>query len=477
MAKFLTRFNAIVELEESPSLDQGEGDSLENDLILLPEENNLVLTVTEDQYIRLLSAAMNGAQVTYPDDYLNVIYPLIKAGKLDFCQTMADCITDPNSPAYAALQAMLNEAIAEALRDAAQSQSNTNLAAGTNPECDYDTLFGQCLQLVEYLNGVNEDAFQKFEAQTNVLDFAADVIGDVTGVDEVSMDAILAWAAFLQEGIYENYEAQITQAYLEERACEIFCLAIENGCVINPDTLWTVWADRLSATVTIGSLLSEALTFLVTGTWIGEEIADVMFFSQLAFRSLFGRFIGLAAYYDLLIRLRVYSNDPNPDWAVLCEDCEPFCVTYDFTIDDAGFEPAIINTGSSPATIPAAQYETAQGWTSYGVPVGAINPRYAVRIYRDSIPVNAKFLDIEATNTVARTIGIYISTVDSNGDVVEQIFGDEGFSFDTGDITYRVNLPNHTPAAGYRVDLRDLTNEMRVSWISTAYTFCGEEIT
>lgn len=310
----------------SPPLLAGNGDSLDNDLILSDEVQSLVLQVTANEYTQILSALLNGAYTTYPENYQQVIYPLLKAGKMSFCDEMLWCIENNGQIANAILS--LTRDYLDS-REFAQSFNDTDLAESSNPTCDYDILWGQCLQLVQYLDQINRDVLEVIEVAFNGYESAAEILGDITGIDESSLDAVFTWIVRIQDNIAENYDAQITQAYIESVACEIFCKAKLNNCRIEPDTLWTVFADRLSATVTIESLLVNSLNYLVQGQWVGTEIADFMFFSQLAFRSQLGKYLTIIGYQDLNQRLIIYGNDPSSDWTVICDCSQTLTINYD----------------------------------------------------------------------------------------------------------------------------------------------------
>jgi len=312
------------------SLDTIEVPYLNDWASLDPSEKVRVsLLLSLDEWVILASSIDVGRDVGFSEES-DAVWDLWSRvlASLDFCQDVADCILDPNSPAYDAV-AQLAYAVAEdAIRAYAQSLNNANLAGNSNPDCDKDILFGQCLQLVEYLNQVNIDILEIFEVLTNPIEIGAQVIGQVTGLDEASVDALIGWVAFVQQNIEDNYLAQITQQYLEERACEIFCLALNNDCILDPDTLYTIWQDRLNSQVTIDGLIKDSLNYLISGIWTGTEIADFMFYSQLAFRSQAGKIIEEFAYNDIDFRLKGYSNDPDPDWQFLCTSCE-----WEYTID------------------------------------------------------------------------------------------------------------------------------------------------
>lgn len=350
MSQSLIYYKRELENTVNESLIVGaDGDSLFNDLVLSDTNNNLVLQVTAEQYCKLLSAALNGCYRTYPENPLGVLYPLIKAGKLEFCAQVINCIQNDEDTRNALLSLLNGTTFSESVNNG-QSQNGVDIANSDtyNPTCDLDILYGQTRQLVDYLDAINTDILEILEVATNLLDFAASVVGDVTLIDETSIDAILSWVSYMQDNIAENYAAQVTQTYLEECACDIFCLAKDNGCEITPNLLFNYWNDRLSGSLSIGGLLVNSLVYLVGGTWIGTEIADFMFLSQLALRSQAGQVLDFSAYFDIQTRLEIYSNDPNSDWSTLC-NC-PTVLNETVTYDGTGWTDYTVPEGSIDAT-------------------------------------------------------------------------------------------------------------------------------
>lgn len=336
MANFLTYFKSqTIDIPGIPTLDDGDGDSLSNDLQLESGENVLVLIVTEQQYSQLLSSAFNGVITTYPEDYINVIYPLIKAGKVMLCDAIIDCINDSESGVMDAINNLLPTSSEQGGRDNGQSQSEFELGGGNNPTCDLDAWWAGCLQLVQYLNRVNEDALEIFEASSNVFELFAEVVGDITGIDETSIDAALEWIEFMQNSIIDDYLSQYTSEYEEEVACDLFCLAITN-CKLTPTLIFDYFRDRLSGSVTYDSLINSMLQFIFTGSWSGTQIVDAFMCSQIFFRAGLGVFFGRVAWNDIDLRVRLGFNDANNDWETLCDECQ-WTSTLDFTVDDYGF--------------------------------------------------------------------------------------------------------------------------------------------
>lgn len=304
--------------------------------------NFYVLNVTNDERTKLWSGLLAGLDLLYPDEFLdlsqlwlqmteypNTFPPATGACSVDLCQLIIDCINDPGSELSSVITNLIQNNTLESSRDYGQSQNNSDMSSDVNPTCDLDILFGQAMQLVDYLDQQNTDFFEILEASTNFYDFLADVIGDVTVIDETSIDAGLAWIQFIQDSIAENYAAQVTTAYKEQLACDIFCVARNYDCAITPALLYDIMADRLESTITVEGVIWDVLAFLVDGTWTGSQIADFMFYSQFALRSMLGRYFERLAWNDIRTRLAIYGNDPNSDWTVLCECSGKIC--FDMT--------------------------------------------------------------------------------------------------------------------------------------------------
>lgn len=301
------------------------------------ERQNIVVQLSLNEYVALANSIDVGRDIAYGDNSIEIWFTWVRSIiSLNICQSIADCINDPQSPARQAVLDIANANSQNAIREYAQSLNTVDLVGDSNPSCDADILFGQCLQLVEYLHRINLDVLEIFEVVTNPYEAVASTVGNASGVDETNGDVFLQWLSFVQNSIAENYASQVTDSYLESRACEIFCIARQLDCAITPTILFNLWRDRLNATVNINSLINEAFVYLISGIWLGDEIADFMFFSQLALRSLWGEIVGERAYNDIDFRITLYSNDPNPDWALLCAVCT-WSHTFTFADSDEGW--------------------------------------------------------------------------------------------------------------------------------------------
>jgi hypothetical protein len=309
------------------------------------ERINIVLNLSLDEYVALATSIDVGRDLAYGDNSLYIWWIWIRSLiSMNLCESVQDCIENHEGTQEAIL-ALTGGGGSLAELEAINSSGeikNGDLAAGENAGCDEDTWFGGIDELIERMNALNVDSLEIFEARTNELDFLSDVIGDITVIDETSIDAVLAWMVTLQENIAENYAAQYTTEYADEIKCDLFCLAIEE-CQLNPDMLFEYFVARLAGSVTWESLLLDVLNYLTGGEWSGTQIADFMMLSQIGFRKSVGFFFGGGQFKDLSLALRVGFRNPSSAWEELCDEC----ATWEFTVDFADLPSGFTITSGS----------------------------------------------------------------------------------------------------------------------------------
>jgi hypothetical protein len=353
MTDVLTRFGVTyAEVESLQTLTQGTGDSLSNDVVLTGEAQYLILEVTLEQYTKLLSAALNGANRYFPDEYISIIYPLIKAAKMDasLCAAIAECIADSDSGTYSALEEWLldqllnNQDVTSLINGSGgtlEEVSSLNTAV-LGADCDPDYLFGFTKQLTQMMDTVVTDVYQKLEEKTNFLE-ALPIISQ-----EVNAFAyFVEWIEFLLNSVRDAYLGNYDLTYENEIACGLFCLALENeDCSLTWQEVTDFFAERIDATSVLETL-ADLLVFLVAGSWSGTQFCDL---SLLAFASVM-RFGAEWTGIDLSALQRIVAafwNDPDGDWSTLC-DCG-WTFTEDFVSSTGVFSWTVYPAGWTPTT-------------------------------------------------------------------------------------------------------------------------------
>lgn len=228
-----------------------------------------------------------------------------------------------------------------------------NQAAGTNPECDYDILWAQSLQVIEYANFLITDALEIAESAANDMELV-EVITQLPVIDELGADAIAGYINALQEGLSENYLAQYTSTYRDEAACSLFCLAQED-CEITLERISQVFRTRIethfSSPMGVLGTIADLFAYFVDRDIDGTIIADFLMLIIWEGGILTNQFLGDVGTKSLQTILQLAVNDANNDWEILCEVCPECGIAYEVTkgteVDGTG-TPAAEEFGVRP---------------------------------------------------------------------------------------------------------------------------------
>lgn len=223
-----------------------------------------------------------------------------------------------------------------------EEASAQDLAPSANPECDYDILWSQCWQCVVYADKIITDALELAESATNDVELVQ-VITALPVIDELGGDAIAAYIEVLLEGVADNYAAQVTEAYLQDAACTLFCLC-QNDCIVNLDRLYKVYYDRMVAAfgtpAEIFTTVTDLLAYVIDQEIEGSLIADALNMVIWGGGILSNQFLGDVGTTALSALLKLAVNDASNDWETICDACpEFFSHRFDFEIDDQGWSP------------------------------------------------------------------------------------------------------------------------------------------
>lgn len=266
------------------------------------------------------------------------------------CEDVADCIEN-NEDTQNALRNWLDNNYQFSPSDfppnipLPTAQRTADRAGIFNPTCDHDILWAQSIQLVEWMNDRVSDALEIIEAATNSIEVAG-ALTQITGFDEVSVDAIFAYGALLQDFIAENYAAAYTTNYRDELACDIFCAAYDD-CEISLDDLFNLFKGRVEAYFGASgtfSVLDDVIDYLLGQSIDDTIVADCAFFLLVGGAVLANWVVGGLGndleigtkVLNLLLKLAV--NDANNDWLFLCSEC-----VFEECIDPSSPQAAIIS--------------------------------------------------------------------------------------------------------------------------------------
>ena len=188
----------------------------------------------------------------------------------------------------------------------------------TIEDCNNDNLFGAITQFVDFINRRIVDVFEIIESETNIIERTQIALEAVPITDTLAADSAAAFADQLIEEIAEGYDAAFTEELEDEYRCDLFCL-VKDTCQLDFQTFADYFNSRIGNTPP-DVQFSEYIEWFITGDFVGTNIVDAAYSlvcAALAYHSsAFGINIGA-----LLTSINAALNDPNPDWATLCDDC------------------------------------------------------------------------------------------------------------------------------------------------------------
>jgi len=240
-----------------------------------------------------------------------------------------------------------------------EATRTANQAGASNPTCDYDILWSQCLQTIEHTIALVLAVLAKAEEATNPTELAA-VLMQLPVVDELGGDAIAGYISFIQEGISDGYAADVTPTtYAEQAACELMCLA-RGDCSITLERIQQVFQARVESyfDTPFGAITTFAEFFgYFAGSPIdGNIVADALNLLVWTGGLLTNQFLGDVGTKTLQALLLLAVNDASSDWEILCEDCPAeWCIKIDAT---NGLDTLFFATG----TLGAQATWTGTGW-------------------------------------------------------------------------------------------------------------------
>ena len=218
------------------------------------------------------------------------------------------------------------------------AEVNRDLADGTNPTCDTKILCGEIIETLNYLIQTVSDGLEVVALQTNELNLAS-VISEITGIDEVSIDALVDYGRLLRDGVALNFDAEITELYKDEVRCEIFCRC-KHDCQLAVEDIYEVFRHRVNIYFeTPGqtfATLQDILTYLVEQELDGNIVADALLFMCIGSAKLASTFLGDIGTTALEIVIRQAADVPQNDCDIDCEPCPAYTVpgTADPALDE-----------------------------------------------------------------------------------------------------------------------------------------------
>lgn len=295
-----------------------------------------------DEYVALSSAIDVGADIAYPLQTVEVTYIWMRQQRyaVNICQMIADCIQN-------------NEATRQALRNwlasdpGAAQEIQTWIDNGTliigNPEIvandNLDALFGAIRFIVDTMHDAIEEFYQDFLSSLGTRERGELIFEAIPVIETLPIDEISEYITMLQnelaQGFIDQWSTTPETGSRDRISCALFCLARSNNNTLTWEMVEDYFWQRTGFTVTnIANVIFEFIGFLVTGDWSGQEIVDISF-ATFAAAMRQGQKFGEETYPSLAKLTALGANNPDPDWEIVCLECElpVWCYYQDLTVD------------------------------------------------------------------------------------------------------------------------------------------------
>jgi len=213
------------------------------------------------------------------------------------------------------------------------SQNSANQAGATNPECNLDIVWAQCQQMVAWLVGLANSAFNIAETASNDTELVG-ALTELPIIQEVGIAAVADYINLLLEGVAENFAAQATPEYMDTYAC-LLMQECCNDCVVTVDRLFAAASKRMRTHFadfpTTFATIFDLWSYLSDQDINGTIVFDFAMMLGIGGGSLANAFFADVGTRSLQTVLLLAVNDANDDWLILCPDC-PAC-DISFTVD------------------------------------------------------------------------------------------------------------------------------------------------
>lgn len=353
MAKYRSYSNQKNELELQPILTLLTDETLSTDIRLVDGVFDLRLSVTSSQFNNLLSAAIEGAYAAYPDNYNEVIAPLILAGKRlaggsMSCVDVADCV---DSEILAGNETLINALTVNNINNGFGNANHVNPTVTTPPDrnlpgtlgtdiiplenCNLDALWGGIRYgIVERLDELLADTLQDMAAIPTIIGRNAAWLDVVPVIGDLA-EALVTSLSSAVPTLLSLYEAYSSEATKDELACELFDIVCGECRYPTFEEVYNHFKNYgKPETPAIASWVLEVMTDLLTNP-VGV-VAKVAYFTLMCWvlgilylQATFNGKNGTQTLKDFATLGEDFGSD---NWKQLCSTCGELyaVVKYDY---------------------------------------------------------------------------------------------------------------------------------------------------
>jgi hypothetical protein len=439
----------------------------------------LQIELSLEEYIALASTIDVGRDIAYNEDreWIWDIWVRALRGVCTMtCEDVADCIEN-NEAVQNALSAFMSGSGSGGTGTGgdAGAGANTTIVLTNNPtdilaggSCTNDNMYAVASRIVELAFDAVTQLYQIIDLAQSPLELATEIADNAPAVATAIPATAGDFLVWVQDTAWDSWTVFDTVQRRIDVSCDIFCIMVEQDCVLTFDDLFEYFAGKtLTAIfgVTLESILLDMVDIFAT-----DEVGYTSLAFVFGMLSLGSKVTGIQNVGGFLTAIAAYIDETNNNWELECDECvEPPSFTtieYDFEVSDGGWTQ---QTGGARGV-----WSSGVGWVTEN-PSGSMG-----MIIQLAIPVDCEITKVRAnieydgTNTWAYLILLRNNPNSSSGQVT--LLNSSGapspsclagstvsahrdylvFSLNTGDTTNQGRLKNcvieftGTPPTGYQ---------------------------
>jgi hypothetical protein len=257
-----------------------------------PEGDALLFFFTEESFLRVLSALINGAALTYPDTWIQVVWDFLQNVEypVSLCDAIATAILeceDVQNALATVIEAdgvVRDSIVSLVTSDPAINTYITNVFSRLTPEtiagqlaggdCDPSVVAGRAIALVERLDTNNIDALEILEVGTNDEERLSQILSAFPGFGLLPLDELLDFAQDVLEDFAENYAAISTIERRDVFAEKVYCKMLEAvDCSITWQQMFDLVLEQVpSAPFDILVTIGDIIQFVGDGDFGNDDL-------------------------------------------------------------------------------------------------------------------------------------------------------------------------------------------------------------
>ena len=204
----------------------------------------------------------------------------------------------------------------------AQELDDASIEADVCDTAGKDAVYGAVDRLVRYIHTKSEDFLQQVTQAANISQQIDRAISATPVLGLLPADELAGYIGFIVDELAQEYNATVDEELLQSVICDLFCIAVNSGCMLSLSDVSNYFAGKVSANFSnFTTTFLNIVQFTATGTFSGDDYFYFMSYFQLQIAMTKQRFLDIQSADTYLMQAQAGFNSPDHDWAIFCTDC------------------------------------------------------------------------------------------------------------------------------------------------------------